>query len=81
MQICSIKIQNFRSLEEVELNDLSGINILVGRNNAGKSSVFDTISYVAFHVFGRGTPTAPEAAVLTDHDNTRKAYYLFNALP
>jgi putative ATP-dependent endonuclease of the OLD family len=68
----SVQIQNFRSLEDVSLAGFSEYNVLIGRNNAGKSSVFAAISYLAGHVFGRGLQTAPDVAVLTDHDSGRE---------
>ena len=44
MQIKSIKIKNFRSYQEVELN-CSSFNILVGRNNHGKSNFIEALEW------------------------------------
>jgi putative ATP-dependent endonuclease of the OLD family len=41
MQITSITIEGFRSLEGVTLKNLSNTNVLIGRNNSGKSSVLN----------------------------------------
>ncbi|WP_171941165.1 ATP-dependent nuclease [Herbaspirillum rubrisubalbicans] len=41
-----VKIERFKSLDNVEL-DLSGITLLVGGNNAGKSSVLQAIQFGA----------------------------------
>lgn len=39
MRVTSLKITNFRSIVEMPRIELSGINVLVGPNNAGKSSL------------------------------------------
>lgn len=50
MVLHEIEIRNFKSLEHVHLTDLGHFNVLVGRNNAGKSAVFDAIRYLATHL-------------------------------
>ncbi len=42
--ITSLKVKRFRGIEEGELSDLSRVNILVGSNNSGKSSVLEAIN-------------------------------------
>lgn len=44
MRIKSIKIKNFRSYQEAEL-DCSSFNILVGRNNHGKSNFIEALEW------------------------------------
>ncbi len=39
----TVKIENFRSFHQFELNDLGRINLLVGANNSGKTSVLEAI--------------------------------------
>jgi len=39
----SLHIQNFRALEDLELRDLGSVNLLVGRNNIGKTTVLEAI--------------------------------------
>jgi AAA15 family ATPase/GTPase len=55
MFLRSIEIQNYRSLEQVRLDNLQQFNVLIGRNNAGKSSVFEAISWLATIYLGRGS--------------------------
>ena len=43
MHLTSVSIKNFRNLESVTLSLRPGLNVLVGRNNTGKTSVFDAI--------------------------------------
>lgn len=45
MRLKSIKIQNFRKLNDVEI-DLGDATFLIGANNAGKSSTLDVIEYL-----------------------------------
>ena len=43
MKLKSIKIKNFRSIEEVTLEDCGNLNVIIGRNNAGKSNILMAI--------------------------------------
>ena len=36
----------YRHLREVELRDLKGVSIIVGPNNAGKTSIFRGVQYL-----------------------------------
>ena len=46
MRIEYFLIRNFKSIRELEINDIEDVLILVGRNNAGKSVVLDAIRAV-----------------------------------
>lgn len=46
--ITSLNIESYRGIRQLELNDLSAINILVGKNNAGKSSVLEAIRFFEY---------------------------------
>ena len=46
MYLQQIRIKNFRIFDEFELTLNSGLNVLVGQNNSGKSSLIDAIRYV-----------------------------------
>ncbi len=39
----SLKIENFRCFQSFELLDLGQINLLVGTNNSGKTSILEAI--------------------------------------
>jgi len=39
-----LKVHHFKSIENLELNGLSNINIVVGENNSGKTSLLEAIS-------------------------------------
>lgn len=43
MFIHSLEVKNYRSLEYIKLDNLQRFNVLIGRNNAGKSSVFQVL--------------------------------------
>jgi hypothetical protein len=60
---------NFRSLQHVELHDLSDFNVLIGRNNVGKSAVLRIVEYLAARVTGR--PVVDPPRILIDSDLTR----------
>ncbi|NJL13996.1 MAG: AAA family ATPase [Microscillaceae bacterium] len=43
MKLKNIDIQNFRGFKKLEIQDFQKINLLVGKNNSGKSSVLEAI--------------------------------------
>lgn len=43
MNICSIKIENFKAFREVEMPLNPNFNIIIGENNIGKSTLFEAI--------------------------------------
>lgn len=42
--ITSVNIKNFRGILDLRFNDLGRINVVVGRNNVGKSSILEAIA-------------------------------------
>ena len=43
MKISYIRIQNFKSIRDLEITELENALILVGKNNTGKTNVIDAI--------------------------------------
>jgi AAA15 family ATPase/GTPase len=43
IQLESIKIQNFRGFDNLEINNFSKINVLLGENNSGKTSILESV--------------------------------------
>lgn len=52
MHLDSLKIKNFRILEDVTIEKLGHVNLIVGKNNSGKSTVLEALALLA----GRGHP-------------------------
>jgi len=50
-----VLIQNFRGIEKLEISDLKRINLLVGRNNCGKTTVLEAL----FLLSGMSNPQLP----------------------
>ena len=46
MRIESMRIRNYRALKDVELSGLSGLNVFVGANGTGKSTLFDVFGFL-----------------------------------
>lgn len=46
MQLCDVELQNFRGAERARLDDCGRLNVLIGKNNSGKSTILDAISGV-----------------------------------
>ncbi len=67
MLLHTIEVKNYRSLEHVKLDNLQHFNVLIGRNNAGKSSVFLALQQLGQVLRGYSFP--PE--VLTDRNPGR----------
>lgn len=47
LKLTEFGIENFRGIKQGHLRDLSTINILVGRNNSGKSTILDAIQFIS----------------------------------
>lgn len=43
MYLSKLKIANFRAIKEAEINFQKGVNILIGENNSGKSTIIDAL--------------------------------------
>ena len=67
MLLHTIEIENYRSLENVKLDNLRQFNVLIGRNNAGKSSVFQALYDLNNILNNRGM----SSDVMTDRDMSR----------
>ena len=68
MLLDSIEIKNYRSLEHIRLDNLQHFNVLIGRNNAGKSSVFLALQQLGQLLLQQGYMPVD---VLTDRDQSR----------
>lgn len=44
MKLTNVKINSFRSLESINLNVEEDITLIVGKNNTGKTSLFEAIN-------------------------------------
>lgn len=40
----SIKLKNYKLFDEVTLQDLKHVNVIIGKNNSGKTSLIDVIA-------------------------------------
>lgn len=45
--LSSLRIKNFRSLEDLNVSRLGNVNLIVGKNNSGKSTVLDALRVYA----------------------------------
>ena len=75
MRIRSINVRRFRSIERSGLAQCGGLNVLIGKNNAGKSNVLSTIDLMHRHL-QRGAIAGPwqvqrPADEFTDRQTTR----------
>ena len=48
MYLSNIKISNFKTYEEVDVDFCSNVNCLVGNNGVGKTNLLDAIYYLSF---------------------------------
>ncbi len=82
MFLRSLEIKNYRSLEDAKLEGLEHLNVLIGRNNSGKSSLFSALSLLNSMI--RGSVDAGHVnRVLTAHEVARslKLRLIFDARP
>lgn len=74
-KVRSIDIRRFRSIDRSGLSQCGGLNVLIGKNNAGKSNVLSTVELMHRHL-ARGTIAGPwdvarASEEFTDRDTTR----------
>ena len=51
MKFKNITIEHFKGLGKIELGPIKPINILIGRNNCGKSSILECLNLFCKHLF------------------------------
>lgn len=54
----SIKVKNLRAITEIEIDNLEQVNLFVGRNNCGKTTLLEAI----FFLIGGTNPSLPQNA-------------------
>ena len=54
--IKDIEISNFRGIEYLKIDDLARVNVLLGQNNSGKSTVLESIAML----MSMSNPDAPQ---------------------
>ncbi len=64
MYLSRVYIQNYRSIKELDLKFTQGKNVIVGRNNSGKSNILKAIDLI----LGDSTPTYEKFENITDND-------------
>ena len=68
MLLRTLEIHNHKSIQHVELSGLQKVNVLIGRNNSGKSSIFGAIQQLRNSVVDGRQPSWP--IVLAEGDET-----------
>ena len=63
MHLAHVEVRNFRCLRELRVDLQQGLNVLVGRNNVGETSLLPAIRHALGAGAGRG-----EALWLTEDD-------------
>jgi len=58
--INKIVIENFKCFERLEIDNIQTLNILIGKNNAGKSSVFQALKSYFDSPFSEGVSTSSD---------------------
>src|ERR1700693_4606729 len=62
MYLETVSIKNYRSIEAVELSRFGGLNILIGKNNAGKSNILNAV-YAVFTCIRGGRVVVPHPLI------------------
>jgi putative ATP-dependent endonuclease of OLD family len=58
MKVLSVHIRRFRSIENGEMTNCGGLNVLIGKNNSGKSNLLSTVDTAQRHL-NRGSLAGP----------------------
>ena len=75
MRVRSVKLERFRGIREGELTGFGDLNLFVGKNNSGKSSVVEAIS----QTLALSHPSDPAGRVV--HEQWRLAHNDAHASP
>ena len=72
MRLNSVSIENFRSVKAASLKDIGDFNVLIGKNNSGKSGILAAV-YSFFQILSDGSPirAAPPIGRLSDLTNKK----------
>jgi putative ATP-dependent endonuclease of the OLD family len=77
MYLSKLIISNYRSIKELSISFEKGKNIIVGKNNAGKSNIIKAIDLI----LGESSPTWSKSENITANDffngDTTKSIYIF----
>lgn len=71
--LSSLQIQNFRGLKDVKINSLGRVNLIVGENNAGKSSVLEALRIYA----SGGNPYVLDEIVKSHNEESLSEQYYY----
>jgi len=63
MIVNSLKVQNYKLLKDLEIEKLGQINLIVGKNNSGKSTVLECLKILT----SRGNPSVINE-IVEEHD-------------
>lgn len=77
MRLIQLKVANFPCFREETTVDLGNITVLIGKNDSGKSSLFDAMD---IFIDERRVPEADDCCVHTEEDIVRIAC-IFDSLP
>lgn len=59
----NLKLQKYRGFDEYELSNLSRVNLLVGKNDSGKTSILEAIHFLVSRGDPDGSPRHVERLV------------------
>ena len=82
--LSSLEIKNFKGIKSGTISDLAQVNILVGRNNSGKSTILDALLLMrcAFALMGHTGNNGLEQIIKRKIDrgnvNLRELHYMLN---
>ena len=57
VRLTSIEVRNFRSLRDLTLEDLGPLNVFLGVNGSGKTTIFEAMTFIS-HVLKHGLEKA-----------------------
>lgn len=75
MELKTLRLKNFRSFSDMTEINVSNLNVIIGRNDVGKSSILE-----ALDIFFNGKPDKNDLSI--DHDNSQiEITCIFDDLP
>jgi len=80
MKVRKLSIHNWRGIQELDVEFCPGVNVLVGENGAGKSSILDLLAIMLSRLIWRIRSTTGTGRMFADHDINSKASETSNTI-
>ena len=77
-QISELFVTNFKGIKHLEMKDLSNINLFIGKNNSGKSTIMEALYYTGKEFLGANLPQCVTRRANRGQWSARELFYNYD---